>query len=429
MIGGRGATSARRPPASSRSTSRTRRVRARRRARTRRAPTSPPVALGDRILLAGGRDAPARAATLGELAARARRDRAAAPAQRARRHATSTPTTARACSSRRGALRAAARLRAEQPEQHGRRDRPAHLQDRRALRGRRAAAARRAGVGPEDALRHERPRQQPHADRPAHRQARARRSRSTTRTTCTSRPTAATRSSSPSASTGSTSATRTRFSAAPLAARCRAPASTTWTSRPTARYLLASCEFSGQLIKVDVASERVVRHARPARRRGGMPQDVKLSPDGRIFYVADMHARRRLGGRRRAPEGARVPAAPAPARTASTRAATRKLPVRDEPRRGLDLGDQLPHAQGRRKWRIPGGGSPDMGGVSADGKVLWLSGRYNGVVYAISTRTRAAAREDPGRRGPARPLRLAAAGPLLARTHRRPALTVASLVC
>jgi len=38
-----------------------------------------------------------------------------------------------------------------------------------------------------------------------------------------------------------------------------------------------------------------------------------------------------------------------------------------------------------RTWRI--GGSPDMGGVSADGKVLWVSGRYNGVVYAISTRT------------------------------------------
>jgi DNA-binding beta-propeller fold protein YncE len=39
------------------------------------------------------------------------------------------------------------------------------------------------------------------------------------------------------------------------------------------------------------------------------------------------------------------------------------------------------------KWRLPGGGSPDMGGVSADGRVLWLSGRYNGVVYAISTVT------------------------------------------
>ena len=39
------------------------------------------------------------------------------------------------------------------------------------------------------------------------------------------------------------------------------------------------------------------------------------------------------------------------------------------------------------KWRLRGGGSPDMGGVSADGRVLWLSGRYDGEVYAISTRT------------------------------------------
>ena len=39
-----------------------------------------------------------------------------------------------------------------------------------------------------------------------------------------------------------------------------------------------------------------------------------------------------------------------------------------------------------RKWRIPGGGSPDMGGVSADGTVLWLSGRYNAEVYAIRHR-------------------------------------------
>jgi hypothetical protein len=38
------------------------------------------------------------------------------------------------------------------------------------------------------------------------------------------------------------------------------------------------------------------------------------------------------------------------------------------------------------KWRLPGGGSPDMGGVSADGRALWLSGRYNAQVYEISTR-------------------------------------------
>ena len=36
-------------------------------------------------------------------------------------------------------------------------------------------------------------------------------------------------------------------------------------------------------------------------------------------------------------------------------------------------------------WPMPGGGSPDMGNVSADGKVLWLSGRFDDVVYAIDT--------------------------------------------
>jgi len=38
-------------------------------------------------------------------------------------------------------------------------------------------------------------------------------------------------------------------------------------------------------------------------------------------------------------------------------------------------------------WPIPGGGSPDMGNVSADGKYLWLSGRFDNVVYAIDTTT------------------------------------------
>ena len=33
------------------------------------------------------------------------------------------------------------------------------------------------------------------------------------------------------------------------------------------------------------------------------------------------------------------------------------------------------------KWIIPGGGSPDMGGISSDGTQLWVAGRYNGVVY------------------------------------------------
>jgi DNA-binding beta-propeller fold protein YncE len=55
-------------------------------------------------------------------------------------------------------------------------------------------------------------------------------------------------------------------------------------------YLIASCEFSGRLVKVDVARERVLRVLDLPDGRTGMPQDVRLSADGRIFYVADMVA-------------------------------------------------------------------------------------------------------------------------------------------
>jgi streptogramin lyase len=36
-------------------------------------------------------------------------------------------------------------------------------------------------------------------------------------------------------------------------------------------------------------------------------------------------------------------------------------------------------------WPIPGGGSPDMGNVDASGDYLWLSGRFDDVVYRIDT--------------------------------------------
>ena len=51
-------------------------------------------------------------------------------------------------------------------------------------------------------------------------------------------------------------------------------------------------------------------------------------------------------------------------------------------------------------WRLPGGGSPDMGGVSADGRTLWLSGRYDSVVYVFDTRTGTLLRKIPVDSGP-----------------------------
>jgi len=145
---------------------------------------------------------------------------------------------------------------------------------------------------------------------------------------------------------------------------------------------LLSCEFSGQLLELDVVHERVLRvFTFPGLR---MPQDVKLSPDGRIFYVADNLANGvwLVDARTFRKVGFVATGAGAhglyPSRSAhdlyvSNRGAGSVSVVSFTTRRVVHT------------WTIPGGGSPDMGGVSDNGKVLWLSGRYNGVVYAIST--------------------------------------------
>lgn len=149
------------------------------------------------------------------------------------------------------------------------------------------------------------------------------------------------------------------------------------------RFLVASCEFGASLVKVDVARERVVDTLK--LHPGASPQDVRISPDGNVFYVADLdlngvwlidaHRFRRIGF---IPTG---------------KAAHGLYPSRDSrylyvTNRGEGSISVISFASRKviHKWRIPGGGSPDMGGVSADGKVFWISGRYNGVVYAISTR-------------------------------------------
>ena len=151
------------------------------------------------------------------------------------------------------------------------------------------------------------------------------------------------------------------------------------------RFLLASCEFSGQMLVVDVARQRVVRTITLPDGAQGMPQDVKLSPDGRVYYVADLRAGGvwEIGARsyrvlRFLPTGSGAhglyPSRDAKVLYVSNRNVGTISVVSFRTRRIVAT------------WRIPGG-SPDMGGVSADGRVLWLSGRYGGEVYAISTRT------------------------------------------
>jgi DNA-binding beta-propeller fold protein YncE len=164
-------------------------------------------------------------------------------------------------------------------------------------------------------------------------------------------------------------------------------------------YLLASCEFSGRLVKVDVRRQRVVRVLELPDGPAGMPQDVKLSPDGSRFYVADLHA----GGLWEV-DGARLTVIGFLRTGIGVHGlyASRDGRFLYATNRGEGSVSVISFRTGRQvaKWRIPGGGSPDMGGVSADGRVLWLSGRYDGVVYAISTRTGRLLAKIPVGQGP-----------------------------
>ncbi len=167
------------------------------------------------------------------------------------------------------------------------------------------------------------------------------------------------------------------------------------------RFLIASCEFSAELLKVDVAKREVVgtlalkaagQHG-PSRHPehsiefnpNGMPQDVKTSPDGSVFYVADMVAN---GVYLVDPGAFKVigfihTGAGAHGLYASRDSKFLYVSNRDE---GSISVIDFATREVVEKWQVPGG-SPDMGGVSADGKVLWLSGRYNREVYAIDTQT------------------------------------------
>ena len=56
------------------------------------------------------------------------------------------------------------------------------------------------------------------------------------------------------------------------------------------RYLVASCEFSAELIKVDVPTRKVVGRLKlqGKTKDAPMPQDTRIAPDGSVFFVADM---------------------------------------------------------------------------------------------------------------------------------------------
>lgn len=159
------------------------------------------------------------------------------------------------------------------------------------------------------------------------------------------------------------------------------------------RYAIFTCEFGGHLVKVDTVNKKVLGYL--ALSSGGMPQDILISPNGKTFYVADMMA-----------DGVFLVDGDTFKETGfiHTGIGTHGLyPSRDGTKmyvanRGSHKIHGKPHSKAGgvtvidfatnkivADWPIPGGGSPDMGNVSADGKSLWLSGRFDDVVYKINT--------------------------------------------
>ena len=146
------------------------------------------------------------------------------------------------------------------------------------------------------------------------------------------------------------------------------------------RYLLASCEYGGHLIKVDVVSMQLVADLDV----GGIPIDVKLAPDGMVFYVAnqgragvsiiDPIAMREVGF---------LPTGQGTHGMAISRD-TRSLYVSNR----LDGTISVIDFASRKvvaTWSI--GGSPDMLQVSPDGKQLWTSNRSGATVSVVDTAT------------------------------------------
>jgi YVTN family beta-propeller protein len=154
---------------------------------------------------------------------------------------------------------------------------------------------------------------------------------------------------------------------------------------PDGRTAAFSCEFDGRVAVVDMESRSLIRMIdMPTRNTNMGPQDLRIAPDGSKFYIADSDS-----------DGVwvldkdlqtvtkHIPTGDGAHGLYFSRDAT-KLYVTNRHEGSIsvldaDTGDPI------TKWQLPGGGSPDMGNVSADGSQLWLSGRYDNVVYVINT--------------------------------------------
>jgi YVTN family beta-propeller protein len=144
------------------------------------------------------------------------------------------------------------------------------------------------------------------------------------------------------------------------------------------RYFIASCEFSGMVVKVDTETMTLVGRVDV----GSLPIDVKISPDGTVLYVANQgrHGVSLIDPETMTEIGFIRTGTGAHGLNVSRDATT--LFVSNRLEGTISVIDFATRAV-RHTWRV--GGSPDMLQVSADGSQLWASNRFHGSVSAIDT--------------------------------------------
>jgi YVTN family beta-propeller protein len=160
------------------------------------------------------------------------------------------------------------------------------------------------------------------------------------------------------------------------------------------KFAIFTCEFAKSLVKIDLVNRKVIGYIKLSK--GGMPQDIRSSPDGKRWYVADMMADgifiidfesfKEVGfiATGKGTHGL-YPSRDGRKLYVANRGSNKIHGAKGGPGSVsvVDFATEKIEAT----WPVPGGGSPDMGNVSADGKTLWLSGRYDHVVYAFDTTT------------------------------------------
>jgi YVTN family beta-propeller protein len=143
-------------------------------------------------------------------------------------------------------------------------------------------------------------------------------------------------------------------------------------------YLLVSCEFGGQVVKVGTDPPQVLG----VYRGGRLPVDVKLNAEGTHFFVADQG---RHGVIVIEPESMTEAAFIPTGRGAHGMAIardTRALYVTNRLAGTLSVIDMGAFGVAQN-WNI--GGSPDMVQVSPDGQQIWISARNHGYVQVIDS--------------------------------------------